>query len=161
MDMRFLKLWIAVLGAISVICLANPAFADDTSDKAAVRSLLMATFDKPGARLTVEPVTVEGDLAVAGWAQGDMGGRALLRKKDGTWTLTLCSGDALKDAAGLKTFGLSAEAADALSAEIVAAEAKLDPALVAKFSTFDGVVMMDGSGQHPPAEDHGNGQHKG
>ena len=45
-----------------------------------------------------------------------------------------------------------------LAAEVVAAEAKLDPALVAKFSTFDGVVMMDGGGHHPPADGHGDGQ---
>ncbi len=140
--------------------LALPASADDSADAGAVKHLMMATFDKPEAPLTVEPVIVYEDIAVAGWAQGEMGGRALLRKKDGAWVLTLCSGDALKEAAGLKTFGLSAAAADAIAAEVVAAEAKLDPALVAKFSTFDGVVMMDGSGQHPPAG-HGDAQHKG
>ncbi len=128
--------------------LALPAAADDTADAGAVRHLLMAAFDKPEAPLTVEPVIVYQDVAVAGWSQGDMGGRALLRKKDGAWVLTLCSGDALRQAAGLKTFGLSAETADAIAAEVVAAETKLDPAMVAKFSTFDGVVMMDGSSQH-------------
>jgi len=40
---------------------------------------------------------------------------------------------------------------------VVDAEAKLDPALVAQFATFDGVVMMDGEGHHPPVEGHGAG----
>lgn len=118
----------------------------------------MATFDKPEAPLTVEPVTVYKDVAVAGWSQGEMGGRALLRKKDDKWVLTLCSGDALKEAKSLQQFGLSAEEAEAMANAVVEAEAKLDPALVARFATFDGVVMMDGDGNHPPAD--GHGEHK-
>ena len=86
-----------------------------------------------------------------------MGGRALLRKKHGTWVLTLCSGDALKEAKSLQHFGLTAEEAEAMAKAVVEAEAKLDPALVAKFATFDGVVMMDAEGHHPPVEGHGEG----
>ncbi|HTV68589.1 MAG TPA: hypothetical protein VMF90_08635 [Rhizobiaceae bacterium] len=38
-----------------------PAFADDP---AGIRHMMMATFDKPELPLTVEPVTVLGDVAV-------------------------------------------------------------------------------------------------
>ena len=124
-----------------------PALTHD--DAEAIKHLMMHTFDKPEAPLTVDPVTVSGDLAVAGWAQGDMGGRALLKQKEGQWALVLCSGDALKEASSLVKFGLSSADAQAMAAEVVAAEAKLDGALVAKFSTFDGVVMMDAHGAHP------------
>lgn len=148
--MRLSTLSLAVALAFG-LAVAAPAAAQDSSDGGAIRHLMMATFDKPEAPLIVEPIVVQGDLAVAGWAQGEMGGRALLRRKGTAWQLALCSGDALKEAAALAHFGLSQPEAAAMAQAVVAAEAKLDPALVAKFSTFDGVVMMDEAGHHPPA----------
>ncbi|CAH1689473.1 hypothetical protein [Chelatococcus asaccharovorans] len=44
-----------------------------------------------------------------------------------------------------------------MATAVVEAEAKLDSRLVAKFSTFDGIMMMDEEGHHPPV----NGQHSG
>lgn len=85
--------------------LTIPAQSQQADEATAVRHLIMQTFDKPDAPLTVEPVTVLADVAVAGWAQGDMGGATLLRKKHGSWSLDLCSGDALKDAKALQRFG--------------------------------------------------------
>lgn len=151
--------WVSAVAVAAALYVAVPASAQD-GDAAAITHLMMTTFDKPEARLTVEPVTVFKDVAVAGWSQGEMGGRALLRKNDGAWVLTLCSGDALKQAKSLQHFGLDADEAEAMAKSVIEAEAKLDPALVAKFATFDGVVMMDGDGQHPATEGHGD-QHKG
>ncbi|MFO1210982.1 MAG: copper uptake system-associated protein [Amaricoccus sp.] len=138
----------------ALLLAATPLAAVAEDDAGAIRHLMMATFDKPEAPLTVDPVTVQGDLAVAGWAQGDMGGRALLRREDGTWELSLCAGEALRDPAGLAGLGMSAAEAEALAAAVVAAEAPLDPALVAKFSSFEGVVTMSADGEHPPADGH-------
>lgn len=150
------------VGCLALALLTTPAVADTASDAAAVQHLMMATFDRPDARLSVAPVTISGDIAVAGWSQGEMGGRALLRRKGDHWELTLCSGDSLREAAGLETFGLPADQAAQLAAAVVAAEAKLDPALIKKFASFDGVVMMGADGQHPPAADHGeHGGHSG
>jgi len=149
--MRRSKLSLAIALALGLAFAAPAAAADDGADGGAIRHLMMATFDKPEAPLTVTPIVVQGDLAVAGWAQGEMGGRALLRRKGDAWTLALCSGDALKEAASLIHFGLSQAEAEAMAAAIAAAEAGIDPALVAKFATFDGVVMMDEEGHHPPA----------
>jgi hypothetical protein len=143
------------LAAAIVLGLALPANADG-DDAGEIRQLMMATFNKPEAPLTVEPVTVYADVAVAGWSQGEMGGRALLRRQDEKWVLTLCSGDALKEAKSLQHFGLNAEEADAMAKAVIDAEAKLDPTLVAKFATFDGVVMMDGEGHHPSVDGHGS-----
>lgn len=139
-----------ILAAVALAAaFAFPAAAHDGGDADAIRHLMMDTFDKPEARLLVEPVVVEGDIAVTGWAQGDMGGRALLRRKDGHWTLVLCAGDALKDPAALAQLGLAPEAAARLAAAVVAAEAAVDAATVAKFSLFEGMVMMDEHGHHP------------
>lgn len=153
--MKLLKLAAGFL--LLTVMTVSSAIADD--DAAAIRHLMNATFEKPESRLSVEPVTVYKDVAVAGWSQGEMGGRALLRKKDNGWVLTLCSGDALKEARSLQHFGLNAKEAEAMAAAVVEAEAKLDPSLTAKFSTFDGVVMMDAGEQHPPADGHA-GEHK-
>jgi len=152
--MRLKQSWRSAMVIVLALCLSPPAFAQEDA-AGSIKHLMMATFDKPEAPLTVEPIVVFEDVAVAGWAQGDMGGRALLREKHGKWVLTLCSGDALKEAKALQQFGLTGEEAEAMAAAVVAAEAKLDPVLVAKFSTFDGVVMMDAEGHHPPADAHG------
>ena len=121
----------------------------------------MEMFDRPEERLTVEPVTIEGNIAVAGWAQGEMGGRALMRRHGDEWRIILCSGDALKEAGALQQFGLTAEQAETMTASVIAAEAELDPALVDKFSRFDGVVMMEADGSHPPVEGHGSDHGQG
>lgn len=117
----------------------------------------MAMFDRPEHRLTVDPVVIEGDIAVAGWAQGDMGGRALMRRHGDSWRIVLCSGDALRQAKALEQFGLSPQEASRMAAAVVEAEGKLAPALVEKFSRFDGVVRMDEGGNHPPRDAHGDG----
>lgn len=132
-----------------------------TDDTSAIRRVLMAMFDRPEQRLIVEPITVEANIAVAGWAQGDKGGRALLRRQDDAWRIILCSGDALKEARALQQFGLTPEQAGRMADAVVAAEAKLDPALVERFSRFDGVVMMETDGSHPPASGHTGGQGHG
>ena len=85
-----------------------------------------------------------------------MGGRALLRRKHRTWSLVLCSGDALKEASSLRGFGLDHGQAERMAAAIARAEAVLEPELVEAFSRFDGVMMMEEDGSHPPVEGQGN-----
>lgn len=142
----------------ALVAFATPASATDNAshDTGTIRHVLIEMFDRPEERLTVDPITVEGEIAVAGWAQGEMGGRALMRRKGDGWQIILCSGDALKEARALQQFGLTAEQAEAMAGAVAAAEAKLDPTLVEKFSRFDGVVMMDADGNHPPVDGHGS-----
>lgn len=156
MDIRAL-----LVGPFLALWLVLPAFAQDAAGEAAIRHLMMATFDRPDDRLLVEPISMSGDVAIAGCAQGGRGGRALLRRSGDHWKIVLCAGDTLKDAAALQTFGLPAEQAAALASAVVAAEGKLDPALVAKFSTFDGVMMIEDGGHHPPVEGHGTAGQNG
>jgi hypothetical protein len=135
--------------AFVVVSAAQPA-----SDREHIQHLLMATFDKPEGRLQVAPVAIVGDNSVAGWVQDDKGGRALLRKKQGKWTLILCSGDSLKDAKQLEQVGVSSADARALSSQLAEQEAQLSAGYVALLSTFEGIVMMDQSGNHPPHQAH-------
>lgn len=153
--MKPLKTMLSAAALAAVLLAGAPAFADD-ADTGTIRHLMMAQFDRPELRLTVEPVTVHKNIAVAGWAQGEVGGRALLRRHGAEWSLILCSGDTLKEAKLLQQFGLNAEEAESLVKAIVDAETQLDPALVAKFSTFDGIVMINKGGHHPPVGGHGH-----
>jgi len=148
------------LAIATVLATAQPLAARaEVTDT--VRHVLMQMFDKPEQPLAVDPVTVEGDIAVAGWAQGEMGGRALLRRKGADWQLILCSGDTLTEAKSLQQFGLTAEQAEGMAADVVTAEARLDPSVVQKFSRFDGVMMMQADGSHPPAGGYGEGHSSG
>jgi hypothetical protein len=139
--------------ATLMLLLASPALAQ-TVDEAAISKLLHTTFDRPEAALTIAPVVVAGNHAIAGWTQGDMGGRALLRKKGQSWNLILCAGDGIKSREALAKIGIPIEDATALERELAAAEGKLPAQQVAMFSRFEGMLMMDGSGNHPPV-DHG------
>lgn len=140
------------LGLAAALIWTNLALAGPEED--AVRHLLHATFDKPENRLVVDPVVVADGYAIAGWTQGEMGGRALLRNKGGRWRLILCAGDAIKSEDALRLAGLSAAAARALSQELNAAERQVTVERLALFARFEGQVRMDADGNHPPVTHH-------
>ena len=134
----------ALWGAVHAAPAAEP------EEKAAIRSLIGKTWDKPEAKVVVDPIVVAGGHAIAGWTQGQRGGRALLRKNNASWQVVLCSGDPLRQAPALTEAGVPEEVANRLAANLAAAERLTDPARVRLFSTFEGVVRMDGesSGAH-------------
>lgn len=111
-----------------------------TPDQQAVIDVMMAQFDRPDARLEVNPVVVMGDAALASWSQGDMGGRALLARKDGVWSITLCGGPDLRTPEFLAANGV--QDAAMLSQMFNATEDKMGADKVALSSKFPQVVMM-------------------
>jgi hypothetical protein len=129
------------------------------SDQDAIRSEMMKTWDKPDARLVVDPIAVSGGHAIAGWSQGDMGGRALLRKKGHGWEVVLCAGDDLKRTDVLTKVGLAATAAKSLSAGLAAAEAKVPPDRLALFSKFEGLLMVSEDSHHGHSQPAGHHPH--
>ena len=118
------------------------------SDHEAIRSLILHTWDKPEPKLVIDPIVVEADYAIAGWTQGERGGRALLRKEGGAWKVVLCSGDPLQSASVLVDAGLPAAVAERLSDDLRAAERSIDPKRVALFATFEGVMRMNAGSEH-------------
>ena len=137
----------AVLAASLVLgLLPNVALAHD--DQHEIIHLMKGMFDTPENPLSVEPVIVVGDNAIAGWVQGERGGRALLWRVDGQWKIRLCSGDGLKDPKLLEIANISAADAATLASQLAAAEAKLDPAVLAKFSSFEGTMITDPEAGH-------------
>jgi hypothetical protein len=119
------------------------------SDDHAIRHLIHSTFDKPDSKVEIDPVVVVGDHALVGWTQGDLGGRALMRRKAGAWQIFLCSGDAIRSSEALQQTGIAPSDAERLARALEIAERALPPARLAQFSRFEGTVMMDTSGAHP------------
>jgi hypothetical protein len=139
-------------GLALVTVLATSALSEDDRDSLAVRQLLMQTYDKPEAHLVVDPIVVENDVAIADWSQGEIGGRALLHRKEGKWIIALCAGDALTQSGALERLGLAKPAAEALAARLAAAERGVAPSILERFSRFDGIVAVDATGGHSPLD---------
>ena len=103
----FLKLVLAVCSICISLGQVHVAHAQD-KNAAEVRSAIRAIWDKPGASVEVDPVSVVGNHAIAGWTQEKRGGRALLRRDHGKWTVIVCGGDGLAKANALRQTGMSA-----------------------------------------------------
>ena len=151
-----------------IICLAafacGAAFAHDhvasdagqaMPDAHAIEHLMKKQFDKPEAPLTVAPVTTEGGYAVAGWVQSGKGGRALLKKENGTWQIQVCGGDGLTQADVLAKTGIPPQTAVALSKKVETAEAKLSKDHLKKLGMFEGMIKVDA-----PSHDGHDAHHK-
>ena len=145
-------LMVVALGLALVLPAGVKALAGENEHQ--IMHLMKAQFDTPENPLSVDPVVVAGDFAVAGWVQGEKGGRALLRKQEGTWSVHLCSGDGLKDAAVLHQSGIDEATAKALAEAVAKAEAGLDIAILKKLASFEGTVMING-GDHGGHSAHG------
>lgn len=133
-----------------IVALLWPGVAFAGPDEDVVRQLLHDTFDKPEARLVVEPVVVAEGYAIAGWTQAEMGGRALLRHRQGGWVLILCAGDGIRSPEALRQAGIASGTAQLLSDRLAEAERLIAPERLAMFARFEGLVKMDESGHHPP-----------
>lgn len=141
------------LAFVLLVLSFGSAFAG--ADEDGIRSVMKGTWDKPDAKVEVSPIAISGDYAIAGWTQGDMGGRALLLRQHGQWAVVLCAGDDLLKADALKLAGVAADTAAELLARSAAAERGIPAARRAQFSKFEGLVTMDASGAHPPQDGHG------
>jgi hypothetical protein len=113
------------------------------TDAQAIEHNMKKLFDKPDAPLAVAPVTIEGDYAMAGWIQSGKGGRALLKKEKGQWSIQVCGGDGLKKASAVSQTGMPSATAERLVAKVQTAEAKLSADQLQKLSMFDGIVKVE------------------
>ena len=125
------------------------------TDETAITHVMKSQFDRPEAALTVMPVSVEGDFAVAGWIQGSTGGRALLKKASGKWSIHLCAGDALTEVSTLEMAGIDSAAAKRLAQKMSIAERRLPTEHARKLSLFEGVLRIDGGAHHGHGQPHG------
>jgi periplasmic copper chaperone A len=155
MKFKHLILLVALMGSAAMAHDHPAATASHTMpDAQAIEHSMKKLFDKPDAPLVVAPVSIEGDYAVAGWIQSGKGGRALLKKEKGQWSIHVCGGDGLTQASALVQTGMSSTTADRLAKKVQAAESKLSADQLKKLAMFDGVVKVDQT-QHGAHGAHG------
>lgn len=136
----YIARWMLVLG----LMLSATIISAGETDADAIRQLMRHSWERADAPLEVNPVTVEADYAVAGWTQGERGGRALLRRAQEGWHVVICAGDALLDPTTLRDAGLDAGAADQLAASVVRAEQGVPAERRQQFASFQGTMRVDG-----------------
>lgn len=127
--------------ALLLVCFQF-AFAQ-SADQEQIKQMMKHQFDKPHAPLSVSPIAVVGDHALASWIQIDSGGRALLVRHHGKWSIALCGGDGLTQVDVLEKTGMSKQVAAQLSKQLVEGESKLSPKHKKMFSMFKGEVKVD------------------
>lgn len=115
-----------------------------TQDDPAIRNTIHAMFDKPGVELVLDPVVASGDYSVVDWTQGNMGGRALLRRINAKWTIVLCAGDQIRSTDALVAAGVPAGDASRIAHALAEAEAHIPRERLSLMSTFGNIVRMDG-----------------
>ncbi|MBA5604235.1 copper uptake system-associated protein [Duganella sp. FT3S] len=128
------------------------ASAQDAEHAARIKSLIGKTYDRPDHKVETAPVVVVGEHALADWVQGEKGGRALLRRNQGDWTIVACGGDGFKDVKLLQDAGIPADAAKRLVARLNEAEQSLSPARVKRFGLY-------GTANDPRAAEHHDHSH--
>jgi len=133
---------------------AGASKAEESSDLAAVRELLRREYDKPSEPLHLDAIAIVNDSAIADWSQGELAGRAFLRRKDGKWSIALCAGDALKRADALAKLGLPMPQAMLLEKKLAEAERALSREALENIARFERVVEMDSAGDRLPSDPH-------
>jgi hypothetical protein len=124
------------------IAQANP------EDEIIITQVMLTQWDKPENPLHVAPIVVAADYAMAGWTQGEKGGRALLRKHHGNWQVLLCGGNALTKTEQLTQAGLETKTANDLIKGFKQQAQQLSSQEIEKMSLFEGVVNVTPAQSH-------------
>jgi hypothetical protein len=118
---------------------SSPCFSASSNDSAAhqqIKAIISSTYDKPDHKVETSPIAVIDDYAVADWIQGERGGRALLHRNKGKWTIMACGADGLKEIKTLTEAGIPDQTAKNLVAQLTTAEKSVNPDRLKKFSLF-------------------------
>jgi hypothetical protein len=128
-----------------------PGFAENSFETAAIAKVMRDIWDRPDARLDLDPVVAVDGYAIARWTQGELGGRALLQKHGGAWQVVLCSGDPLCEASTARAAAVPAATAERLTESLCKAEAAIPAERRKQLSLFQGLVKM---GERTPERQH-------
>ena len=110
----------------------------------------MFPFRRPEALLTVSPITIQGQIAVAGWHPQGKGGHAVPRNDDMCWFIELRAGQGLAQSATFASMGLTP----------AKAEGGAGTELVGQLTFFEATVLIGRSAAkgHGHGAAHGTGQ---
>ncbi|WP_168199290.1 copper uptake system-associated protein [Pseudorhodobacter turbinis] len=84
----------------------------------------------------IAPITIAGDIAIAGWTFGFEAARVFLRNGPEGWRAGLISNDSLLLPSTLVSLGMSRRDSTPFLAEVRAQEAALGPDFSARFDAF-------------------------
>ncbi|MEY3885632.1 MAG: hypothetical protein RIS87_1407 [Pseudomonadota bacterium] len=112
------------------------AVAEEPISHLEIKTLISATYDKPNIKVETFPIAVVDDYALADWVQGQRGGRALLQRVKGKWTIMACGADGLKNLQTLTEAGIPAATANNIITELTAVEKTVDAHRLHLFSLF-------------------------
>jgi hypothetical protein len=101
-----------------------------------IKKVIAKAYDRPDAKVVVEPIVASGKYAVVGWTRSDIGGRALFQQNGDEWTLVTYGGDGLKDPLMLEKAGVPKVNAVSISRMLVYAEERETPERVKLFGSF-------------------------
>ncbi len=138
----------------SAITLSSISFcvkAKEPTSHQEIQTLISTIYDKPNIKVETSPIAVVDDYAVADWVQGQRGGRALLQRIKGKWTIMACGADGLKNLKTLTEAGIPAPTANNIIAKLTAAEKTVDPNrlhLFRLFGTKDDPMQMSRHEHH-------------
>ncbi len=118
-------------------------------DVRAVKQATSGILDRPAAPVLVKAVSVEQDFAVAAWMQRGSGGRALLKRTKGQWSISACGDASLIEYGNLQKMGMSSSVAKRLAEKIRSAESALTEEDKRQISKFDGVLKFEDAREAP------------
>ena len=128
---------------MAMLAFANMNIAQaNPEDEIIITQVMLTEWDKPENPLHVAPIVVAADYAMAGWTQGEKGGRALLHKHHGNWQVLLCGGNALTKTEQLTQAGLETKTANDLIKGFKQQAQQLSSQDIVKMSLFEGVVNV-------------------
>lgn len=143
-----MRIFLTLLG----LMLSLPLFAADR-DEANIAHTILMQWDTADAPVTVGPVSVVNQHAIAGWTKSDRGGRALLRRTATGWEVFVCGGDDMMRPAYLTQAGMSLTEAQQLLKSQRHLEQQLPQEKQQQLSSFSGVM--------PVMPQHSHEQHQG
>jgi hypothetical protein len=132
----------ALAAGLMMFALLSGCAPSTASDAKAINALMRQTWDRADNPIQLGPTAIVGDTAVADWTQGKMGGRALLERRSGRWTVVLCAGETIRTQHGLSQVGLKPRVARAIAQKLSVAEREVSADRLALMAGFQGVVSM-------------------
>lgn len=137
-----------LLGSVFSASAYADSKSEDKQDEAQIHHALMKQWNKKEAPLTVSPIVVGGSHAIAGWAQGERGGLALLRRAQHGWEVYMCGGEDLTNQKVLEQAGIDTGTAELLASKLKAAEQGMSSDARKQLSIFEGVMPVEANHHH-------------